>query len=214
MIQVGCCIACGGFDCVYPRVIRQADALWRGGEGEIQTAAQLVKRSNTTFTSSAYPEVKIGQQSLVAVAGPPGSGKSMFCLKWLDGVTGPVLYFSVEESLSESLVQKLKWLEIARSDFHIAGGVSIETFDEAVETRQPRAVVVDSLTVSTVKVTDLRRAALHHRVPILFTMHVNKTGAPAGDLRIIHEADVVIEVSERGWRIGKSRFCGVVDGRV
>jgi len=207
------CVFCGAFDAVLPRAVRPSDQAW-ACDAEVLGAGDLVKRSVTKFTSRSYPDLKIGPESLVSVYGPPGGGKSIFLLKFLDGVSGPVLYVSIEEGMSDTLTEKLRWLEIVRDDFSVTSVSNVGGLGSAVDSVRPGAIAVDSLTKSTLLVDDLKRLVRHARVPVLFSLHVTKDGSPAGPNTIIHDVDVSIEIGERFWAVQKSRFCGQVSGEV
>jgi len=212
------CNHCGGFSCVLPRSFRPLNTLWRGNEAECQSASVLVRRSWAGFNSEAYSEIKMGLQSLFLIYGPPGAGKSTMMMKWLDGIDGPVIYLSIEEGLGDSLTKRLRWLEIKRDDFYVVGSVGIQDFDSLIGEKRPLAIGIDSLSVSTFQVSDLRRIALSYGVPVVFTLHVTKGGIPAGLNSILHESDLVVGVvaGEDGgeWSVEKSRFSGLVTGRV
>lgn len=206
------CVSCGGFDCCIPVYSREADALWRGGPREA-SAAQLVGRRASTFTSSSYPELKIGPTSVVAIWGAPGSGKSTMLCKFLDGTESPLL-LSMEEGLSDSLVARLKRLEIHSDAFRVAIADTINEVAELVDRHQPSALGIDSLSVTTLKIGDVMRLSNSVGVPVIFVLHSTKGGEAAGASGILHAVDVVIEVSALKWRVCKSRFTGLIGGTV
>jgi predicted ATP-dependent serine protease len=194
--------------------VRPADLLWRDIGGESLSAEVLTKQAAQSFTSKSYPTLKIGRRALVAVYGPPGGGKSTFAFKFLDGIDGAVLLLSLEEGLSETVVARLQRLEIHRADFYIAYARSVDEIAVLVERRAPNAIAIDSLSVSTLTVDDLGRLVANVEVPVLFILHINKAGAPAGEMAAVHAADVVVRVDGMKWSIEKSRFTGPVEGEV
>lgn len=210
--RVSFCGHCGGFETLSLVAQRPADSLW--SDVGVLSAAELLKRGCTTWASTSYPGLKTGKNSLIAAYGAPGSGKSTFASRWLDGIQGAVLFLSIEEGLSDSLIQRLRRLEIIRDDFYVAAALSVDDVAVAVEKYTPSAIVVDSLSVSTLSVSDLKRLTHFAEVPVLFTLHVTKEGDPAGPMRIVHEADVVVRVDSLCWTVEKSRYTWAVSGEV
>jgi len=191
---------------------RAADAVWRGGPREA-SAAQLVGRRAASFTSSSYPELKIGPASVVAIWGAPGGGKSTMLCKFLDGTEAPLL-LSMEEGLSDSLVARLKRLEIHSDAFKVAIADTIEEVADLVDRHQPSALGLDSLSVTTLKIGDVMRLSNSVGVPVIFVLHSTKGGEAAGAASILHAVDVVIEVAAMRWTVRKSRFTGLIGGTV
>ena len=207
------CPSCGTFRSCYVDWERQADRQWGAGT-KSASAEELVGTVSRSFVSPAYPTMKCGPRSVVGVFGAPGSGKSTFATKWADAILGPVCYFAQEEGHGDALIQRLKRLEICRADFHVAYAATIDDINAEVSARAPLAVVFDSLSVMTLGVRDLQRAADRENFPIMVTLQVTKSGAAAGSASILHGCDVVIECAGMKWACRKNRFSGLVGGDI
>lgn len=211
--RAGFCHLCGGFNTILPVVYRHADTLWRE-RPEMEDASTLVKRSNQSIQSGAYPELKLGAKSLICLYGQPGAGKSTMLLKLLDGLEGYTLYLSLEEALSDTLVSKLKWLEITSDKFKVAYVRSLNELDSLLLHNIYTAIGIDSLTVSTLTIDDLKRISVNCDLIVFFTLQVTKEGLPAGSMQNLHGADIIISVNDRQWSVEKSRYTGLLTGGV
>lgn len=211
--HVAFCTMCSSFRSVVVCGRRPASLLWRTPV-ESETARSLIGRYHKYLCSRAYPDIKFGERSLVAVYGAPGAGKTTFLLKLLDGLDGSVVFFSIEEGLSESFISKLRWLEITRTDFVCAHARDLLEFDLKMSEVQPVAVGIDSFSVCGMTIDDMRRLSFVHGVPIFFSLHVTKELKPAGLMSTLHLADVVIAVDGMKWSVEKSRYTGLISGGV
>jgi len=211
--RVAFCSSCGSFDSLTLQSSRSADSLWRQG-GECLSALDLLKRSTSGLTSEAYPALRIGREAIVAIYGPPGAGKSTLLYKFLDGMPGDVLLLSIEEGFADTVIDRLKRLEIHRSDFHLGYVRSVEEIGDLVQKHNPVAVGIDSLTMTTLTTDDVMRLSSFIGGPLLFTLHVTKDGAPAGAMTVLHASDVVVRVEGMKWALEKSRFSGSITGEV
>jgi len=177
--------------------------------GELQQASakDLVKRSWTMVDSKAYPEFVVGRGGLVALYGAPGHGKSTAATKWLNGVDGPVVYFSAEENLGPTVSSRLSRLGVNRDDFHVVGQGSIDDLVALCREAKARAVVVDSIGYTTLQPSDLRRFVESSGVRVLlFVLQVTKDGRAAGSNAFLHDADVVVRVEDKQLLVEKSRY--------
>lgn len=211
--RLGYCTSCGSFGMIVHSTRRYADSLWRE-RPEIEDASELIKRSNNYITSMSYPEIKFGAKGLVCVYGCPGAGKSTWLLKLLDGMDGETLYLSLEEALSDTLISKLKWLEISSKKFKVGYIRGVNELDKMLTDVNYLAIGIDSLSVSTLNIDDLRRIANAYDLIVFFTLQVNKQGNPQGLMSNIHGADLVISVNHGQWKIEKSRYSGLLQGGV
>jgi len=211
--KLGMCLSCGTMYTILPVYYRPASQLCPGPV-ECESAQDLIRRRVSLVTSDAYPDLPIGEAGIVAWYGRPGQGKSTALLKFLDGLKGPVLFVSLEEGLGTTLISKLQWLEIHRPDFFVVQIRTIEELDAQLSSRAVVAVGIDSLSVSTLRLDDILRLRQSLRVPIMFTLHVTKTGIPAGDMAILHGVDVVIHVEGLKWSVEKTRFGKMTSGDV
>ena len=176
------------------------------------TARELVKREWTPVTSRAYG-LRVQAGALLGVYGPTGAGKSTWLLRYLDGLDGPVVLLSAEEGHGPAVGERLSRLGVRRPDFTVVAGGSLDDLAAVVRERRAVALGVDSVQTTPMQAPDLRAllGALPLRV-LAFVSQVTKDGAPAGSNRLLHEADVLVEVGGGVWRVGKSRYEGTGSG--
>jgi len=215
-LHSGFCIRCGGFDSLITIPSRPADNLWKSEGGRIASAEAIVRSSHApSLTSSEYPTLEVGRTSLVGLYGPAGSGKSTLMTKFADGFPGAVLYLTLEEGLdSETLANRLRRLEVFRSDLHFGSVDTANDIGPMIEKVDAGLVCVDSLSVSTLCVDDLKRITVHFGIPVLFSLHCTKEGTMAGNYRDIHLSDVIVRVDDLKWELEKSRFTALIGGDV
>ena len=176
------------------------------------SARELAAYGWRTVASSAYPDLALGPGALVLVAGPPGAGKSTWALRAANGLAGPVLYVAAEEGLGPAVAARLARAGVARADFHLLAHAAVD--DVVAEARRVRAstVVIDSVSFASWQAADLRHALeLLPGTILIGTVHVTKSGVPAGSHQLAHEADVIIAVATMRWAQTKSRYAPVDD---
>lgn len=184
-----------------------------GAELDLQlhtaTARELAARAWDMIGSRSYDELRLLVGGLVAVYGPPGSGKSTWLTCFLDGLKGPVGLIASEEGLSPSTSERLSRLNVRREDFYILSGGTLDDLVEQVRRKKVRGLGVDSVTETTFMPRDLRRIIAACGLDVLaFSLQVSKALTPSGSNRLVHEADVVIAVELGRWSVEKSRYQG------
>jgi len=174
----------------------------------------LVKRNWTMVGSESYPSLRLLSGALLGVYGSPGAGKSTWLLRFLAGLSGPVVLYCAEEGLGPAVSERLGRLAIRRDDFLLVEGGSVDGLLELVESRSACALAIDSVTVTTFTARDLRRILEGcKRLQLLaFSVQVTKSGLPAGANAILHEADVLVHCAEMRWAVEKTRYSAVGDG--
>jgi len=180
-----------------------------GMRSELQTATarDLVKRQWSMVESKAYSNLLVGKGALIGVWGQPGSGKSTWATRYINGIPGPVLYYSAEEKLGPTLAARLERCGVKRADFHIIGQGSIDDLCEMSRLKHTTALVIDSIAMTSIQPTDLRRLLEAASVSVLvYVMHSTKDGQAAGSNAYLHEADVVVCVEAMTWTLEKSRY--------
>lgn len=193
---------------------RRASEIW-ARSSPVLSARELTGRRRYFLTSSiVYPNLRFDTGCTILVYGAPGAGKTLFSLKLADGLTGTVLYVNLEEGIGISLVEYLRSLEIRREDFLCVGGLSHEDLRAHLEHFHPDTLVIDSLTVSSLQPVDLQGIQEQYSPTMVITLQVNKEGAPAGSMSLLHIADVVVQVKQLHWQVEKNRFGGLVAGSV
>jgi DNA repair protein RadA/Sms len=170
--------------------------------------------------------------SLVLVGGPPGAGKSTLLLQIaarLAALAGPVVYVCGEESAAQT---KLRAERLgAGDDLLLLAETDLRAILEALETLEPRALVVDSIqtmalpevesfagSVSQVRDCAAALMAFAKRTNCATFMvgHVTKDGSIAGPRLLEHLVDTVLYfegdsgAEHRILRAHKNRF-GSVD---
>lgn len=179
----------------------------------VMSAAELRAHPHRFTTDNAYG-IRVGRSSLVAVYGKQGSGKSTMCAKFLDSIPGDVLYCPVEEGIrSDTVADRLEWLEIHRDGFYVADLGLIRDLDPMMD-RDYRAIGIDSLNRTKLLVPDLRALSDQKGLLVMFVLQITKEGLAAGPQSTLHDADVVIRVEGMRWEIEKSRYEAPRQGEV
>jgi predicted ATP-dependent serine protease len=208
--RVEFCHSCGSFGLTLPAFRRPADQVFTlAGEGQVLTADVLARRAESGTTAAG---VQWG--GLNIIYGGPGQGKSCWALKVLDALPRPGLFLALEEGLGATLSGKLRFLEIRGADLLFACPGTIGEIAALVEKYDPRAVVVDSVTVSTLAPRDLLSVARAGERVVIAVMQITKEGLAAGSMSWLHLADVIAHVEGMVWSLEKSRFQGQAAGKV
>jgi len=198
------CLSCETFDCIIPSSTRSLDGMWR--EPTIKTAKELRQHRSQVEESGAY-KIRIGPASLIGIYGMPGAGKSTMLCRWLDTIEGDILYCPTEEGIeSDAVLERLGRMEIFRDGFCVGDIQMLSQLDDMFDSGRFSAIAIDSINATRFKVEDLRALADSKKIPVFFTIQVNKDGLPRGGRDLEHYADVVVEIDEHGWRIKKSRY--------
>ena len=122
--HVPMCTACFAFGRVVLRPERaRSNADY---QPEVANARDIARTAWGELAVRTYPNLKLGPKSLVTVVGEAGAGKSTWCCRALDGIRGPVLLVSVEESIGPSLAARLGRAAVKRADFGVASACSVD----------------------------------------------------------------------------------------
>jgi len=176
-------------------------------EFQSATARDLVKRQWSMVESEAYPNLLVGKGALIGVWGQPGSGKSTWATRFVDKLSGAVVYLSAEEKLGPTVAARLERCGVTRAGFHVVGQGSLDDLCEKCRVIGAVALVIDSIAMTTVQPSDLRRLLESAQVAVLvYVMHATKEGQAAGSNAYLHEADVVVCVEQMVWSLDKSRY--------
>jgi len=161
----------------------------------------------------SMPGLKLASDGVVILAGPPGSGKTTMGLLML-GDLRPAVMFSFEESLSETLADRIRRLELRHDDLFIEMPATVREAYSIIDDLRPRAVMVDSLRASTFTIADLSALAEAKRLVVIVVQHVTKKGQVGGDVAIEYDCDVVVRIEEGKWTLTKSRFQPLAEGKI
>jgi predicted ATP-dependent serine protease len=176
-------------------------------EPELTTARALAAAHWTMLEIPACAGLRVLKNALVLLYGEPGAGKSTLGLRMLDSIAGPVVAVMAEEHLGPAVGERLSRLHIRRDDFHVLGRSSVDDLVSVVRRHHARAVLVDSLTATSLLPEDVRHLIQRLDLGALFgVLQVNKQGEMAGRKEWSHEADVVLHVDAGRWRVEKTRF--------
>ncbi|MBI1942987.1 MAG: DNA repair protein RadA [Betaproteobacteria bacterium] len=168
---------------------------------------------------------------VVLIGGDPGIGKSTLLLQVLSslGSACKTLYISGEES-AEQIALRARRLGVDARAVHLAAEIQLERIAAALDARQPRVAVVDSIqtlwsealqsapgSVAQVRecAAQLARHAKKSGTALFIIGHVTKEGAIAGPRVLEHIVDTVLyfegdpQTSFRLLRATKNRFGAV-----
>jgi len=160
------------------------------------------------------PGLKLGVPSVTVIAAAAGLGKSTTAAL-IGAENRPCVYFSFEESLSQTIAERLRRCELRHSDLWIEVPSSMQDAYDIIERRDPRAIIVDSLSVCAFTIRDLCAIAESRRCIVIGVVHENKAGAVGGEALTEYGADVVLRFTEVGkWKLTKSRFQPLTEGSI
>lgn len=144
--------------------------------------------------------------AVVALYGPPGAGKSTAALQIAGACGESVTLAAFETQPGPALAYQLRAAGLQnRRDVTIAPSPSVGELVTAAGKHE--VIVLDSLSATTIQASDVRGLCLAGSPMVLAILHVRKDGRHAGTMTILHEADLVLEVSPGGgWECVKSRF--------
>ena len=208
---VGFCLECNLPHTVYPRSRRIASEVIHTSAG--MSAKELAARSQRLSAMPAYG-LRFGRGSVLVISGWQGYGKSCWGIK-AGASIGSTVLVAAEEGHSESLAEKLRFLEVRREDFWIVAPKTVRELVNVLDERKPRCLIVDSIQATSLIPADLRSMAQHIQGLCIVVSQVNKSGVVFGCNALLHEADIVLEMPERlKWRTTKHRFGPLIAGEV
>ncbi|MGM0587082.1 MAG: LPD1 domain-containing protein [Bacteroidota bacterium] len=144
--------------------------------------------------------------------GPKGSGKSTFAVDLafvLAGLLGKGLYASSEEGAGPSMQGKIKRLKAEHPNLFVDDFNGFDELKAAVKFADIKFIILDSATMSRVKVSELE--AFHNwckEQPVMFwyVLHATKDGAYKGNSMLVHLPDIELKVAEGFVQSEKNRF--------
>lgn len=200
----------------------------------VDVAEKETSRTSTGF--SEFDRVLGGgcvPGGVILLGGDPGIGKSTLLLQVVEKMAASgrenVLYVSGEES-AEQIKLRASRLGVTTDQIYLLPTTSISQVEAAVESLQPKLLVIDSIQTmyddrfpstpgSLVQVREsalrLQQQAKQKRVATVLVGHITKEGTVAGPRTLEHLVDVVLYLegdSERDLRIlrgVKNRFGSV-----
>ena len=174
----------------------------------LTTAASFAEGASAPpFGLSPLPGVQLLKGAFALVYGEPGAGKSTLALQLLNAIGGTVLAYLPEEGDSHAVRARFARLGIGRPDLHVLARGDLQDLGEAADQLRPRAVLIDSLSVTSLEPNETRQLIERHGLRALFgVLQVNKKGEMAGLRAWEHEADLGVRVHDSRWSLDKSRF--------
>ena len=200
------CVYCGADKRVIVEPMRPTVASHSPVDVGFSSAADLVKSSWTMVESKAY-QLHVSVGSIVLVWGVPGAGKSTWVARYIDGLSGAVVYASVEEKIGPSLASRLLRCGVKRRDFYVVDTGDPSTLIARCRAIKARALAIDSVSVTSIQPAELRDLLAATGVDVLVLVaQATKSGVFAGSQSLAHEADVVLRVEQSRFHVTKSRF--------
>jgi predicted ATP-dependent serine protease len=153
----------------------------------------------------ACPDLRVGLGAVVVIWGQPGAGKSELAARWLASFTGPTVYYAAEEGIGVTVGERLRRVGAPAESMRVVGQTTLD--DLARLCVRAKALLIDSITVTTLSPKDVRTLSLNLRLPVVFVVsQVTKDGSLRGTNELLHEADLGVEVTAGKWRVVKSRY--------
>ena len=200
-----CCSRCMSIGAVVRVGIRPRAAIT--GAAAVVSARDVAKTQVRRITSRGYEELSLPLRCIALAHGMPGAGKTTFVLRWLDGIEGPVVFWSAEMGATPAFAETLQRCAISRADFLVMAEGSLDDFAALIRARKCKAAAVDSMQRALLVGSDLRDVL--NACPTLEVLwgisQMTKSGEARGPLSTAHEADVLVAVDALQWRIEKSR---------
>lgn len=206
----GVCPYCQQAGVLQPRHARPFDE--RLPAGRVLNARQLIRQSNRTLSPKCYPNLKLGLMCFVVIWGLPGAGKTLMLLRLAADLV-PAVFLPLEMGCGGILSDYCRRLELCGEDLRFA---EAQTQDDIAGWAENcgRALLVDSLSISTLEPRDCERLARGNGIILIGTLQSTKDGSFAGTNSWLHSADVGICVEDGRWRAVKSRFGSLAEGSV
>lgn len=196
------CRSCGADGLWVRRTRRRAGEVVAAGarawtSKDIVGGSWQVRRCGATRVPWASPAVLL-------LYGRPASGKSTLALQ-IAAQLRPIVVAAAEEGPGPALARRLVLAGLGTcTNTIILRSFSVD--DLVARARQGGAVVVDSVSATTLIAQDLRGLCDAGADMVIAIAQVTKAGLPAGRNALLHEADVAMEVRAGRWTLTKSRF--------
>lgn len=196
--------ACGSTAC-FVRASRRPVGEVLAAAARPRSAAEVCRQAfdmrlcKATGLSFCFPAV-------FCLFGPPGAGKTAGALQIAGAMGEPVTVGAYETLAGPTLAYLLRAAGLQnRRDVTIYPSPAVGELVSAAGRHE--VIVLDSLSVTTIQPADVRGLCLAGSPAVICVLHVRKDGRHAGGMTILHEADLVLELSPGGaWECLKSRF--------
>ena len=169
------------------------------------TAHDLARSMARVFGIDACPGLVLGPGAFVVVHGAPGQGKTTQALRVVDCLQ-PSIAVMIEMGVGPLLASMLRRLEIVSKDITFQEPRTLPEIFTLAETPGLRCLLIDSLTVSTLRPDDARSLARANNIVVWGTLQETKSGTFRGSNEWAHAADVILEVDKMQWTLRKSRY--------
>jgi len=199
----GLCPSCFRSGLIFSRYRRVADELLPPVQGV--NAQELARAAGQVFEIAACPGLKLGPNAFVICHGPPGQGKTTLTLRAADSLK-PSIFLPLEMGIGPLLSGMLRRLEIISPRISFHEPRSLQEIFRLAESDGLSCLLIDSLSVSTLRPDDVRALARANNVLIWGTLQETKDGRFRGSNEWAHAADVILEVQDMKWTLTKSRY--------
>ena len=199
----GLCPSCFRSGLIFSRYRRVADEYLPTVPGV--TAQELARSLSRVFTVEACPGLLLGPGAFVVTHGGPGAGKTTQLLKVADSLQ-PSVAVMLEMGVGPLLASMLRRLEIVTQHVTFHEPRDLPAIFELAKTPQLRCLLIDSLSVSTLRPDDARSLAGANGIVVWGTLQETKSGTFRGSNEWAHAADVILSVADMRWTLTKSRY--------
>lgn len=167
-------------------------------KSRFRTASELIHRTLKLQTLDGFEFLgELPQKWQLLISGPPGQGKSTFCLRLCKNLArfGRVLYWSFEEKFSDTLVMKLKLNGVNGQDIIFTDVENFDDFLKSCEAIKPSSIVIDSLNDAAVETIQIKRVKSMGVSIGIYIAHFTKDERTyKGDASLKHEVDIYAEI--------------------
>lgn len=211
--QLSFCLACGYFSTYAPMIYLREHPL---GAIKHKTAEQLIGSKIPYRELWGLGLIPCNDRISCCVYGQAGAGKSYFMLRCADDISKhgeSVAFISAEEGFGETLIKKLRDLEITSAGISIIENTNVENVISFCHEQKIHWCFLDSYSASQWNLIDLS-SLRKNGIACIFSMHITKDGDMAGEKAIEHAVDLVINIEQGKFKAEKNRYGILFEGEI